>query len=90
VAITLNGRMAANNLTIRNTGHTLMMRLNPGANTLSVRALNIGGPALQKRWKLEPYKSAAIEINGVVGGKTRQQWKLDAGQSASMETTCQL
>jgi tetratricopeptide (TPR) repeat protein len=87
VTITLNGKTVANNLTLRKAVKTIALRLDPGANQLAVRALNIGDPALQKRWKLDPYNSAALSISGVVEGRRQQQWRLRAGETASMTVT---
>lgn len=89
VDILLNGSVVRNNLTIRKAKLHITLYLQPGNNTLSVRALNIGDPEMQKKLNLSPYNSAAIEIQGVVTGKRTQSWELKAGQIGTMQISYQ-
>jgi hypothetical protein len=56
-----------------------------GSNILEVVALNIGDPVIQKQKNLPPGNAAAVEIQGVVGGKMRQKWTLKTGDVGSMQ-----
>lgn len=85
VNIFLNRQPVRSNLTLRNARQNITLYLRPGKNTLEVEALNIGDPEIQKQKKLPPGNAAAVEIQGVVSGKTRQKWILMTGDVGSMQ-----
>jgi RHS repeat-associated protein len=85
VNISLNGQPVRSNLTLRNARQNITLYLRPGNNTLKVKALNIGDPEIQKQKRLPPGNAAAVEIQGVVSGKTRQKWILMTGDVGSMQ-----
>ena len=85
VNISLNGRPVRTNLTLRNARQNITLYLRPGNNTLEVEALNIGDPVIKKRLNLSGGNTAALEIQGVVSGKKRQQWTLMTWQKGYMQ-----
>ena len=85
VNISLNGQPVRTNLTLRNARQNITLYLRPGNNTLEVEALNIGDPVIQKQMNIAPGNAAAVEIQGVVSGKRRQQWILMTGDVGYMQ-----
>jgi hypothetical protein len=85
VNIFLNRQPVRRNLTLRNARQNIILYLRPGTNTLEVEALNIGDSRIQKQRNLLPGNAAAVEIQGVVSGKRRQQWKLKTGGVGLMQ-----
>ena len=85
VKISLNRQPVRKNLTLRNARQNITLYLRPGNNTLEVEALNIGDPVIQKQKNLPPGNAAAVEIQGVVSGKRRQEWILMTGDVGTMQ-----
>lgn len=85
VNILLNRQLVRRNLTLRNARQNITLYLRPGKNTLEVKALGTGGLEIQKRMNLLGVHAAAVEIQGVVKGKRRQQWVLMTGGVGLMQ-----
>jgi len=85
VNILLNRQLVRRNLTLRNTRQNIILYLRPGKNTLEVEALGTGDLEIQKRMNLPGVHAAAVEIQGVVKGKRRQQWVLMTRQKGYIQ-----
>ncbi|MCX5797791.1 MAG: hypothetical protein NTY77_20060 [Elusimicrobia bacterium] len=89
VNIYLNGRLVYENLVLKNARRfhppaPLQLDLIAGANVLTVEAVNIGDPEINRRMHLQPYNSAAIKFTSVVRGYIEQGWWLGMKEKASM------
>jgi len=89
VSISLNGKVVNANVTLRKSKQVLTLYLVQGTNTLSIKALDEGDPAINKRLNLPRGNAAAVEIEGVTVGKRSQSWVLMKGQTGTMQITYQ-
>lgn len=89
VNIYLNGRLAYGNVVLKNARQfhpppPLKLELDAGVNILTVEAVNIGDPEINRRRNMLPYNTASIKFSGVVKGQAQQGWWLGMGEKATM------